>query len=663
MICEVAMSKLLVMYDNEYKKYLSKKDFLKFLEYKSNNAFVDDMSDDLLEKLCSAQLKWARKNGATIFTQIFLPLTGFLSGKYMALYDIVGGKMIYKLDKNILKKCECDASSFPNGGYRSTCCARGYTKWDIHQNIYIAENSGNIILYIPSIFTSYDGTALDNISILTKCDLRLNQVVGQTLKLLGEQQETVHFYVGMEQEYFLLPKHLIQKRKDIALCNRQLLCNGLSISQEQYAHYFALPRPKVCEYMNRLRKILVDVGINIQAQHSEVAPRQYEIVPKHSESTRAVFENAIIRQKMTDIGNELEMIPIFTEKINAHVNGSGKHMNISLSSNGRNYFDTRCGPKLFMLFFTTMIKAVAKHKELLPASVMSYHNDMRLGGCEAPKKEISVYVGDAISQILNEIKDKKIKADKIWNNDAQLQKTLHDIITNNFDRNRTSPFAFTGNKFEYRTVGASNTGFMPIAVLSTVFSEEMANINAKLKSSNNIQKTYYEVLEQNIEECQKIIFNGDNYKIKDNNKNHSKTTLSALKEYIADKNIALFVNNNIFTNNELHVIYTVERHKYIESFCVDKCVLKDIMTSNIYPVIDKFLVDKENKTDKDTLRILYTKLKKHMKKLDSINLDENDDVSPDKYFDDINNIFNQICETINIDNFSLIKDDDIYYGI
>lgn len=658
------MEKLAVMYDREYKKYLSKKDWERFVNYKSNHYFIDEIDDSLLGKISMAQLKWARELEATVFTQIFLPLTGFLSGKYMALYDIVDGKVVYRLDGDTLKKCECDASSFPNGGQRSTCCARGYTKWDIHQPVYVAENNGYKILYIPSIFTSYDGTALDNISVLFKCDGKLNEVVSETLSLLGEGRDTVHLCSGMEQEYFLFPTKYVRNRKDLLLCGRELVCDGLGMDQEQYAHYFALPRPKICDYMSTLRKRLVDMGINVQAQHSEVAPRQYEIVPKYTPITRSVFENAIIKQTIIDVASKFDLTPIFNEKVNSGVNGSGKHINMSLASDKKNYFDIKCGAKLFLLFVTSMVSAIARHKDLVLASVISYNNEMRLGGNEAPPMELSVYLGESVFKVFNEIANGKYNAYDIWEDDTKLRSVLSNIICNDFDRNRTSPFAFTGNKFEYRMVGSNNTGFVPLVVISTILCEKLADINKRLKDAKNIQSTYMDIIKDNILECQKIVFNGDNYKKVSSGDKKDVSALDVFEEYNDDKNISLFVNNSIFTEKELSVIYNVEKIKYKHSIMLDRDILCDLVHSKILPGIAKYLGQTKDNSliDCDTISAMFNDIKKNVTSLEKIKIVNSANVSKiKKFMTSISDMYKKLCHMIPREYFDLVSDDALFY--
>ncbi len=561
------MEKDKVMRDRDFKKYLSSEDYSKFIRYKSEHLYIDEMDDDLLDKLCGAIVEWAKTKDVNVYTQIFLPLTGYLSGKFLALYRTGETNEVRRITSKDLKYQECDASSFPNGGARGCANARGYTKWDIHSPIYIMYDCDRPgVLVIPSIFTSYDGTALDNIDVLLRCKEGINRAVERLYEAMGRSYSGCNIFAGMEQEYFLFPKDIVGCRADLALCGKELLYDSPTIPQSQYAHYFALPRPKIAAYMNALRGELASIGIDVEAQHSEVAPRQYEIVTRYSDMEHAVLENAIVKQKISEVADRYGYIAEFNEKIHPRINGSGKHLNISLSVNGQNVFKVGSDPSIFLLFFTTMIDSVRQYQDLVLASISSYSNDNRLGGYEAPPKDITVYIGEKLYEVLLDIRDKKYSMCDILGIDPALHDRLAQILGQDFDRNRTSPFAFTGDKFEFRLMGSANTGFMPLVVISTILVDKINSATSKLQSGSSI----LDIVMENIISMDSVIYNGDNMT---RSSKGNKCALDAIKIYNSDTVRELFVKNNIFSETELKVIYNTETAKYIDEVTLDAHVL------------------------------------------------------------------------------------------
>lgn len=444
--------------DAVFKKYVSKKVYAEYLDIKLKGGHINL---PLASKLSHAIKLWAVKQGVTHYTHWFQPLTGLTAGKQVSFLELDGHKVIEKFDAKSLIKGETDASSFPNGGERMTFEARGYTVWDYTSPIVIQnKGNGNKVLLIPTAFCSYHGTALDEKTPLLRAIQALNKQGVKLLHTLGYKDvKKLIVNVGGEQEYFLIKKSHYLKRKDLVLTGRTLLGAPPIKSQEKHHHYFGTISNLMNGFMNDVNKELWKMGITAKLQHNEVAPCQYEIVPIYSNVNIACDQNQILMETLQSVAQKYDLVVLLNEKPFKGVNGSGKHTNWSVATDtGINLLDAALEDKtLFLLFLTSVIAAIDEYAPLVRLSASYYGNDLRLGGDEAPPSIISIFVGATIANILKDIEN----GIAFSHGDNQTLETGVNLLPINFkdncDRNRTSPFAFTGNKFEFRMVGSSQS--------------------------------------------------------------------------------------------------------------------------------------------------------------------------------------------------------------
>ncbi len=581
-----------VLSDDTLKKYLPRN---KYTEYIDTKAKSKTLSKSCAHSIAIAIKKWAIKMGASHYTHWFMPLNNKTAEKQVSFIEINSkGKVLEDFSESALIKGETDASSFPNGGERMTFEARGYTVWDYTSPIFIKEYSAdNKVVYIPTAFCSYNGTSLDEKTPLLRATQALNT---ETIKLLHKLGHTdvvkTEFNVGAEQEYFLVEKEIFEKRFDLQTTGHTLVGNSPIKKQEESSHYFGKIDENVCKLMNDVNNKLWKMGITAKLQHNEVAPNQYEFVPIFNCVNIANDQNQLIMDTISDISKKYNLITLFHEKPFNHVNGSGKHENWSITTNtGINLFDMKCKDNLlFVTFFVSMICAIDKYYPILRQSTAYYSNDFRLGGNEAPPALISVftsdYILDFINMILNDKSPNKIK--NILKTGVNfLPTTERDYC----DRNRTSPFAFTGNKFEFRMPGSSQSVAWPSTCVCTILCDTISEINNELATSTNPREDLKSILKNKLEEHKRIIYNGNGY----DNKWLEIAKSRGLIEYknavrtfniLNDKNtIALFEKHNILSKEELTIRNNNSIKSYYNNLLLDANTMLYMFNKEIMPCL------------------------------------------------------------------------------
>ena len=467
---------------------------------------------DVANQVAEAMKNWAIKKGATHYSHWFQPLTGITAEKHDSfLTPAEEGKIIMRFSGKELIKGEPDASSFPNGGKRSTFEARGYTVWDPTSYPFVKDHT----LCIPTAFCSYNGEALDKKTPLLRSMESINEQSLRILKLFGNKAKHVTTTMGPEQEYFLIDEKLYQKRKDLKMCGRTLFGSKPVKGQEMDDQYFGAIKPRVIEYMEDLNNELWKMGIYCKTEHNEVAPAQHEMAPIFTTSNLAADQNQLTMEIMKKVARRHGLICLLAEKPFEGVNGSGKHNNWSIATDtGENLFAPGTSPKdnaQFLLFLTAVIKAVDENQDLLRCTVASAGNDHRLGANEAPPAIISIYVGDELGAILKSIKD-----GTAYNNQAKGKMTigadvLPPIPKDSTDRNRTSPFAFTGNRFEFRSVGSALSISGPNTTMNAILAYTLKEFADELEQSKNFEEDLQKLIKREITKHWNILFNGNGY--------------------------------------------------------------------------------------------------------------------------------------------------------
>ena len=550
---------------------------------------------DVANSVAVAMKEWATENGATHYTHWFQPMTNVTAEKHDSFISPTGdGQVIMDFSGKELVKGEPDASSFPSGGLRATFEARGYTAWDPTSPAFIKDKT----LYIPTAFCSYSGEALDKKTPLLRSMDVLNKEAVRILHLLGNKEvRHIDTTVGPEQEYFLVDKDLYKKRKDLIFCGRTLLGASAPKGQEMEDHYFGALKPRVAAYMHDLDEELWKLGIPAKTKHTEVAPAQHELAPVFDTTNVAVDHNQLTMEIMKKVADKHNMVCLLHEKPFEGINGSGKHNNWSMSTDtGVNLLDPGKTPAentQFLVFLVAVIKAVDDYADLLRVSVASAGNDHRLGANEAPPAIVSIFLGDELTDVL-----KSIENDTFFSNKHAVQmdigaKVLPHFIKDTTDRNRTSPFAFTGNKFEFRMLGSAASVANPNIVLNTAVAEVLAEFSAALKDvpEEEMESAVHALLKKTIEEHKRIIFNGNGYTdewVEEAEKRglyNLKTTPDALPHFIAEKNIALFTKHGIFTKEELFSRYEIWLENYYKTINIESNTLAEMIQKQVIPSV------------------------------------------------------------------------------
>ncbi len=547
---------------------------------------------DVANAVAAAMKEWALEHGATHFTHWFQPMTGLTAEKHDSfLSPEPDGSVIMEFSGKELVKGEPDASSFPSGGLRATFEARGYTAWDPSSPAFIKDGS----LYIPTAFCSYGGEALDKKTPLLRSMEALSKEAVKVLHLLGNTDVTgVVTTIGSEQEYFLIDKEMYMQRKDLLLCGRTLMGAPAPKGQEMEDHYFGVLKPKVSEFMHDLDEELWKLGVPAKTKHNEVAPSQHELAPVFETANVAVDHNQLTMEVMKKVADKRGFACLLHEKPFAGVNGSGKHNNWSIQTNtGINLLDPGKHPAeniRFLVFLMAVISAVDEYADILRVSVASAGNDHRLGANEAPPAIISVFVGDELAGVL-----KSIEEGKEFNGVGKTQmemgaEVLPHIMRDTTDRNRTSPFAFTGNKFEFRMPGSAISVANANIVLNTAVAEALEKIYEQLKDvpSERLDDEIHALLKKLLDEHKRVIFNGNGYTdewIEEAEKrglDNLKSLPAAMPRWISEKSIDLFTKHKIFTKEEIFSRYEILLENYsktihIESLTLQEMVRKDFM--------------------------------------------------------------------------------------
>ena len=547
--------------------------------------------------VANAMKEWAVEMGCTHYTHWFQPMTGITAEKHDSfIYPVDDGQIIMEFSGKELIKGEPDASSFPSGGIRATFEARGYTTWDPTSPAFIRDRT----LYIPTAFCSYTGDILDKKTPLLRSMERLSSVASELLHLLGKKDVTrVTTTVGPEQEYFLIDKKMYDKRPDLIFTGRTLFGAPAPKGQELEDHYFGSIKTRVAAFMNELDEELWKLGVMAKTKHNEVAPSQHELAPVFATSNIATDHNELTMEVMKKTAEKHGLVCILHEKPFAGVNGSGKHNNWSISTNtGENLLDPGKNPESnlqFQLFLAAIVKAVHEYQDLLRLTVASAGNDHRLGANEAPPAIISMYLGDDLGALVDSIINgtdyrSHGKAEMLTGVDV-----LPDFKKDTSDRNRTSPFAFTGNKFEFRALGSSLNIACPNYMLNTMVADELEQFYEELKNANDLEAAEKAIIKRTLTEHQNIIFNGDNYSeewVREAERRglcNYRSLPEAMQHYVDKKNIDLFVRNGILTEAEIRARYEIELETYSKQLRIEALTMIDMAEKNITPAVITFV--------------------------------------------------------------------------
>ena len=554
---------------------------------------------DVANSVAVAMKEWALEHGATHYTHWFQPMTNFTAEKHDSFISpTVDGQVIMDFSGKELVKGEPDASSFPSGGLRATFEARGYTAWDPTSPAFIKDRT----LYIPTAFCSYSGEALDKKTPLLRSMDTLNKEAVKILRLLGNTEvKHINTTVGPEQEYFLVDKDLYNKRKDLIFCGRTLVGAPAPKGQEMEDHYFGTLKPRVAAYMHDLDEELWKLGIPAKTKHNEVAPAQHELAPVFDTTNVAVDHNQLTMEIMKKVAAKHNMVCLLHEKPFEGINGSGKHNNWSMSTDtGVNLLDPGKTPAentQFLVFLVAVIKAVDDYADLLRISVASAGNDHRLGANEAPPAVVSIFLGDELTEVL-----KAIENDEFFAGHGAVQmdigaKVLPHFVKDNTDRNRTSPFAFTGNKFEFRMLGSSSSVANPNIILNTAVAEVLHQFYEELKDvpAENMDTAVHDLLKKTVIDHKRVIFNGNGYTdewIEEAEKRglyNLVSTPDALPHLIDEKNAKLLTSHHIFTDAELHSRYEIKLENYVKTLHIEAGTLAEIIQKDLLPSITTYM--------------------------------------------------------------------------
>ena len=563
-------------------------------------------------EIAEAMKQWAVEKGATHYTHWFQPMTGVTAEKHDSfIAPVGGGKIIMEFSGKELVRGEPDASSFPSGGLRATFEARGYTAWDPTSFAFIKEGS----LCIPTVFCSYSGHALDKKTPLLRSMDEVSRQAIRILRLFGDTEtKRVTAQVGPEQEYFLIDKELYNQREDLRMTGRTLFGAKPPRGQELEDHYFGAIKPRVAAYMKDLDEELWKLGVLSKTKHNEVAPSQHEMAPIFSDANTACDHNQLAMELMKKVADRHGLVCLLHEKPFAGVNGSGKHDNWSLGTDtGKNLFKPGSTPSQnarFLLFLAAFIKGVDEYQDFLRATVAFPGNDHRLGAQEAPPAVISIFLGDELNAVVESIiKGTEFKEAGKRNLEIGVD-VLPAIPQDNTDRNRTSPMAFTGNKFEFRMLGSSQSISGPNIALNTIMAEELKQFADELEKSKDFQADLSKLVKKTFTEHQRIIFNGNGYDdawIKEAEKrglSNLTSTADALPVYTAKKNVDLFVKHGIYTKEEINARAEIHIENYSTVISIEANTMVDMIRHDILPAVSGYATDLcERAASKDALGV------------------------------------------------------------
>lgn len=567
--------------------------------YKSVMDAIDHgkkMDRAIADQVAVGMKSWALSKGATHYTHWFQPLTGATAEKHDSFFQPMNGEGIEKFTGNLLVQQEPDASSFPNGGIRNTFEARGYTAWDPTSPAFIMGKT----LCIPTVFVAYTGEALDNKAPLLRALQSVDQIATEVCQYFDKNVKKVNATLGWEQEYFLVDMALFNARPDLKLTGRTLLGHAAAKGQQLEDHYFGSIPERVRLFMRELEYESYKLGIPVTTRHNEVAPMQYELAPMFEEANVAVDHNSLLMDVMDKVARRHNFKVLLHEKPYMGVNGSGKHNNWSLSTDtGVNLLSPGKTPKSnlqFLTFFVNSIMAVYEHADLLRAAIASAGNDHRLGANEAPPAIISVFIGEQLTQTLDALEQlEKGKLSPEQKTDLKLNVVgkIPDVLLDNTDRNRTSPFAFTGNKFEFRAVGSASNCAQPMTIMNTIMASQLrkfkTTVDGLIKDGMKKDEAIFNVLRDYIAASKSIRFEGDGYshdwevEAEKRGHNNVKNTPEALDFYVTEKAIQLFEENNVMNRVEVEARHEIMLEEYQKKIQIESRVLGDIAGNHIVP--------------------------------------------------------------------------------
>ena len=547
-------------------------------------------------EIASAMKDWALEKGATHYTHWFQPMTGFTAEKHDSFITRDGKDgVVMELSAKELSKGEADASSFPSGGLRATFEARGYTAWDPTSYAFVKDET----LYIPTVFCSYSGQTLDKKTPLLRSMRLLDKECIRILRLFGNTEaQHVIPQVGPEQEYFLIDKKMYDLREDLKLCGRTLFGARPSKGQELDDHYYGAIKPRVAAFMRELDEELWKLGVLAKTEHNEVAPAQHEIAPIYSDANTACDKNQLTMELLKKVASRHGLVCLLHEKPFAGINGSGKHDNWSLATDtGENLLKPGSTPSQnaqFLLFLAAFVKGVDEYQEMLRCCVSYPGNDHRLGGNEAPPAIISVFLGDELTAILESIIQGTEYVDITKKKLTIGVDTLPEIPQDTTDRNRTSPLAFTGNKFEFRMLGSSQSIASPNVVLNTIMAEELSQFADILEKADDFQSALQKLLQETFTAHQRIIFNGNGYdeswvqEAARRGLANLHDTVDCMPAYIDRKNIDLFTRHAILTETEMRARYEIHLENYCKVSAIEANTLLDMAQRHILPAVTRY---------------------------------------------------------------------------
>ena len=585
------------------REYLSDEAYKSLINSRKNGTRVERRVAD---QVASGMKAWAEERGVTHYTHWFQPLTGTTAEKHDSFFTIKSdGTAIELFDGDTLIQQEPDASSFPNGGIRATFEARGYTAWDPSSPAFIMESGYGKTLCIPTIFIAYNGESLDYKAPLIKSVTALDKAAVDVCHYFDKNVQKVNVTLGWEQEYFLVDEAIANARPDLMMCGRTLIGHAPAKGQQLEDHYFGSIPDRVFAFMQDYEQEAYKLGIPLRTRHNEVAPSQFECAPIFEEVNIAVDHNTLLMDIMSKVAKRHKLKVLLHEKPFAGVNGSGKHNNWSLATDtGVNLLAPGKTPRtnlMFLTFFVNTIKAVHDNADLLRAVIASASNDHRLGANEAPPAIISVYLGKYLSEVLNEVETRV--GDTFSEQDEQLlkldiHKHLPEVLMDNTDRNRTSPFAFTGNKFEFRAVGSSANCASPMTVLNTMMAETLKqfkkDVDAHIEKGEKKEIAIMHVLRNYIAASKNIRFEGDNYsdewaaEAKKRGLNNFKTTPEALDALVTEKAKKLFIENGIYSERELEARHEIMLEDYVKKVQIEARIIGNMATNHILPAAVKY---------------------------------------------------------------------------
>ncbi|MDD4012246.1 MAG: glutamine synthetase III [Sphaerochaetaceae bacterium] len=590
--------------DDKMKNYL---DDSAMAELKKVRKGDSSLSTELAAEVAQAMRLWAIERGATHFTHWFQPLNGQTAEKHNSFYQPEKvGKAILSFSSKELTLGEGDASSFPSGGLRATFEARGYTVWDTSSPAFIKDK----VLFIPTAFISHTGETLDKKVPLLRSVMALEKQCIRILRVLGDNRtKHIHVNVGPEQEYFLIDKDLYDKRPDLKLTGRTLLGCDPPKSQELNDHYYGPISQRVQAFMQDSNQELWKVGISSKTEHKEVAPRQFEIAVVYGQVNNVVDSNQLLMDILHSTAIKHGFVALLHEKPFANMNGSGKHNNWSIETDeGISLLSPNYDPAQnlqFLLFLSAIVSAVDRYAPLFRASCATYSNDCRLGGLEAPPSVISVYLGEVVNEALENLTSlKPMQKSSI----TSTLKKLANLSTEITDRNRTSPFAFTGNKFEFRMVGSAQSIADANIIINTTVAQELSDIADRLESASDVKSEMQCLIHENYEKHKKVIFNGNGYdkawEMEASRRNLPKlpTCIEAIPAYISPESIKVFETQKVLTETELRSRYEIALDTYAKQARIEASTINTMVARYILPAVEKNLISLRN------LQVLNSKL-------------------------------------------------------